>query len=394
MGYNNRVTYFLTGLVGCSLFLCGCQSPEPTLSSEQDTIRPVRYQQVFSKGGIGQARSFAGISQAGIEIKLDFKVDGTVDKILVRKGDEVRTKQMLAMLEATEYQHSLKYMEDALAEAQKLAQDARKHYDQVRQLYDQDVNLQGDLDIARNFAEQARNEVRLASKELEIARTNYTNTRLLSPQACRVKDILVEVNQQVRKGDPAFIIVCGEQIQVQVVMTTSLLPDVHEGHQVKVFFEAIPERQFTGEVVSIASKPIGQSQKFPVMVQLQESDKRLRPNLSAEVEFQLNMPNKRSVILVPTVAVGEDEVGRFVYVVEKVTDDGLGVVRRRDVEIGRLTEEGLEILSGLQSGERVVTAGFSQLKEGLTVRFPEQGNHYHSEYTIYLILAHAGDDAS
>ncbi|MCV6636311.1 efflux RND transporter periplasmic adaptor subunit [Candidatus Albibeggiatoa sp. nov. NOAA] len=397
MGYYKRVTYSLMGLVGCSLLLCSCKPPEPT-SSEQ-TIRPVRYQQVFSKGGIGQSRSFAGISQTGIEIKLGFQVAGTVDKILAKAGDKVRTKQMIALLEATEYQQYLHKMEDALADAQKLAQDARKHYDQVRQLYDQNMNLQGDLDIARNFAEQARNEVRLASKELQTARTNHTHTRLLSPQACQIKSVFVEVNQKVEAGEPAFSIVCGEQIQVQVAMSAALLSNVHQGHQVKVFFEAMPERQFSGKVVSIADEPIGQTQRYAVMVQLKESDRRLRPHLAAEVEFQLNMPNKRPVILVPTVAVGEDEEGRFVYIVEKVTDDGLGVVRRREVEIGRLTEEGLEVLSGLQSGERVVTAGFSQLKEGLTVRFPEQSKHYHSEtgdlsHTIYLILAHAGDEAS
>ncbi|WP_353572596.1 efflux RND transporter periplasmic adaptor subunit [Candidatus Albibeggiatoa sp. nov. BB20] len=384
--------------MSCSFVLCSCKPSEPAIS-EQDTVRPVRYQQVFSKGGIGQARSFAGLSQTGIEIKLGFQVAGIVDKILVKTGDRVRTKQMLAILETTKYQRSLQKMEDSLAESQKLAQDARKHYDQVRQLYDQDMNLQDDLDIARNFAEQARNDVRLASKELETARTNHTHTRLLSPQVCQIKKVLIEVNQRVTVGEPAFTIVCGEQIQVQVAMSINLLPDIQQGHQVKVFFEAIHQRPFTGKVVDIADEPIGQTQRYSIMIQLKESDKRLRPNLAAEVEFQLNMPNKRPVILVPTIAVGEDGIGRFVYVVEKVTDDGLGVVHRREIEIGRLTEEGLEVLSGLQSGERVVTAGFSQLKEGLTVRFPEQGNHYHSEtghlsHTIYLILAHAGDEAS
>jgi len=397
MGHNNRSAYFLIGVMSCSLLLCSCK-PAETIVSAQDTVRPVRYQQVFSKGGIGQARSFAGLSQTGIEIKLGFQVAGIVDKILVKTGDKVRTKQMLAMLETTQYQQSLQKMEDALAESQKLAQEARKHYDQVRQLYDQDMNLQGNLDIARRFTEQARNEVRLASKELETARANNTYTRLLSPKVCKIKNVLIEVNQHVAVDEPAFTIVCGEQIQVQIAMPANLLADI-QGHQVKVFFEAISERQFTGTVVDIADKPIGQTQRYSIMVQLQESDRRLRPNLAAEVEFQLNMPNKRPVILVPTVAVGEDGIGRFVYVVEKVTDDGLGIVHRREVEIGRLTEEGLEILTGLQSGERVVTAGFSQLKEGLTVRFPEPSDHYHSEsghlsHTIYLILAQAGDETS
>jgi membrane fusion protein (multidrug efflux system) len=73
------------------------------------------------------------------------------------------------------------------------------------------------------------------------------------------------------------------------------------------------------------------------------------------------------VFFVPAHAVLEDESGRFVYVVESVSG-GRGEVQRRTVETGDLSQLGLEIRSGLASGDRVVTAGMSKMRPGLPVR--------------------------
>lgn len=386
---------FLVGIIAASILLTACTQQQLEPTTESNNIRLVRYQQVFSSGGLGDTRSFAGLSQAGMEIKLHFKVPGTVDQVLVRAGENIRPKQVLAMLEAGNYQRTLQEIEVSLAKAQKFAQEARQHYDAIRQRYDQDTSLQASLDVARNFSEQARNEVRLASRELEIARANLASTRLLAPESCQVREVFIEVNQKVEANETAFSIVCGEQIQVQLAISGDLLSDINLGQAATISFEAIPERIFSGKVANIANQPIQNTQRFVVMLQIQESDSRLRPNLAAEIELQINTPNNRPVVLVPAIAVGEDEQGRFVYVVERVDSQELGIVKRRAVQIGRLTQEGLEVLSGLSSGERVVTAGFSKLKEGLTVRFPQSAQHYHSEtglsYTIELILAYTGE---
>ena len=67
------------------------------------------------------------------------------------------------------------------------------------------------------------------------------------------------------------------------------------------------------------------------------------------------------------VAVIEDDEGRFVWIVVP-TEPGLGTVSRRAVTVGELTAFGLEIVSGLEDGDAVVTAGVSQLEDGLSVK--------------------------
>ena len=65
-----------------------------------------------------------------------------------------------------------------------------------------------------------------------------------------------------------------------------------------------------------------------------------------------------------------DPKGRFVFIFEPEAN-GLGSARRRAVEVGAVSSEGLEILSGLSEGELVITAGVRRIQDGLQVRLLE-----------------------
>jgi multidrug efflux pump subunit AcrA (membrane-fusion protein) len=91
--------------------------------------------------------------------------------------------------------------------------------------------------------------------------------------------------------------------------------------------------------------------------------------MAAEVIFRFESTREERII-VPSNAVGEDRQGRFVFVVEPA-EEGFGIAHRRPVVIGDLTEQGIEILEGLNDGERVVTAGVTKLNDGQQVRLPE-----------------------
>ena len=95
-----------------------------------------------------------------------------------------------------------------------------------------------------------------------------------------------------------------------------------------------------------------------------------RPGLAAEVRFTFRSDEDSPRIQVPAFSVNEDREGRYVYVVEPGVS-GTATVARRLVTIGEISEDGIEIFSGLEDGDRVVTAGMSQLVDGQMVKFEE-----------------------
>ena len=151
-----------------------------------------------------------------------------------------------------------------------------------------------------------------------------------------------------------------------------MIGQIRHGQDVRVTFDALPGRSFAGTVTEVGVTTSATGTAFPVKARLDEDDPGMRPGMAAELEFRFESPGEGTHFRVPPHAVAEDRAGRFVFVVER-SEAGRGVVRRRGVEVGELTGAGLEVLSGLEEGDRLVTAGISQLEDGDTVRLAAEG---------------------
>ena len=94
--------------------------------------------------------------------------------------------------------------------------------------------------------------------------------------------------------------------------------------------------------------------------------------MAAEVDFFFTLEGSLDAsILVPPHAVGEDDSGKFVFVIEDA-EGGIGTIRRQTVSVGQLLNGGLAILSGLKDGQLIVTAGVTKIRDGQKVRLLEK----------------------
>ena len=93
----------------------------------------------------------------------------------------------------------------------------------------------------------------------------------------------------------------------------------------------------------------------------------MRPGLAAQVSFNFEKAKNQQHFIVPAVAVGEDVLGKYIYLVEKSEEDNVGVIKRQTVITGELTTTGLEIIKGVEEGDHVVTAGVNIVRDGLEV---------------------------
>ncbi len=341
----------------------------------EEVIRPVRYEKVYISGG-ERTRSFSGVAQASQESRLSFKVGGTVKRIGVEVGDRVEVGQLIAELDPKDYELRVEEAEAALSQAQAQLRNAEANYERVRKLYENRNASRNDLDAGRAAAESAEAQVRSIEKRLELAKSQLGYTRLTAPTSGAIATVECEVNENVRAGETVVQLTSSSGIEVQVAVPEVLISQVREGESVTVTFDALPAQIFSARVTEVGVASTGYATTFPVTVRLEEADQAARPGMAAEVSFKFESTQQaggsleRKRILVPSVAVGEDRQGRFVFVVEP-TEPGFGIAERRPVMIGDLTEQGIEILQGLNDGERVVTAGVSKLTDGQKVRIPE-----------------------
>ncbi|MGQ9476202.1 MAG: efflux RND transporter periplasmic adaptor subunit [Actinomycetota bacterium] len=172
----------------------------------------------------------------------------------------------------------------------------------------------------------------------------------------------LKVGSKVSADTPVFRIVDLQAMRVRAEVEEADIPKVQVGQKAKVYLDAYPDLEFTGEVVQVgirAETGSGGTTVFSVIIRLDRTEVPLRLGYNATVDIEVL--SRQGIIYLPVTSVFSEEGRDYVYVVEE------GKARRREVTVGERSEEWLEILSGLEEGERVITEGVGLVKEGQKV---------------------------
>ncbi len=334
--------------------------------SSSEIIRPVRYEKVIMYGG-EQTRTFSGVSKSGLETNLSFKVGGTLRRLNVEVGDQVRAGELIAVLDATDYNLQLDQTKSASTQAEVRMQNARSTYDRISRLYETGSVSVNDYEQAKTAFESARAGLNSARKQVQLAEQRVNYTRLRAPIDGRVANVNAEINENIMAGFSIITLTSGSDIEVTVGMPESFIAMIRDGDTVDVMFSSLPGENFTG-IISEVSYIVGEaSTTYPITIKLENPSQDIRPGMTASVAFLLTSEEDKETILVPSVAVGEENEQNYVYVLKVLAGD-TATVHKRIVTLGNITGAGFEIAEGLEDGEMVVTAGISKLSEGLKVR--------------------------
>ncbi|MEM6796149.1 MAG: efflux RND transporter periplasmic adaptor subunit [Acidobacteriota bacterium] len=373
------------------LALAGCQEKEVY---QPEGPRPVRYAeaQLVSSGG---ERIFSGSVRAADASRLSFRVPGRVVARPVEIGARFERGDLLARLDPADYRLRVEQGEAALERARASAREADSELRRVRALYAGDNATRGELDRALAAAQRTVSGVAEAERGLEMARRQLGYTRLTASYAGVVTDLFVEAGENVQaaqavaavargggSGDPA-----ASGLEVEWSLPEVMLDSLALGDSVAVAFPALGEgARTTATLTELGAAPRAGEATFPAIARLDSAMARVRQGMSAEIRIVLPDEGGDAAalaggsamrVVVPAEAVAADPRGRYVFVIDQgaeASTDGAeapGEVRlavRREVQVGRLSPQGLEIRSGLGGGETVVTAGVTFLDDGQKVR--------------------------
>ena len=354
-------------LVAATLMLGACAESDDAI---EERLRPVRYMSV-SDDSVFRDRSFSGTSKSSRESRLSFKVSGTIIDLPVQIGQRLKGGDLIAEIDPASYVLQAQQAQASLVEAQANDRRAAANYERTKGLYANDNSSLNDLEAARAQAESASAIVASANKALEIARLNVSYTRLIADTDCSIASLDVEINENVASGQQVAVVSCGEEFEVTLNLPESVIGSIDEYTPVSIRFGAIPGEVFSGVISEVAVASAAGSAAFPVVISVNGSHPSLRSGLAADVTFQFDSaPDHAGVVVLPVSAVINDPDGTFVFVAEPAEVEGEAIVRRRAVVLGELSQSGIEILDGLQVGDRVVTAGVSVIRDGQRVLIP------------------------
>ena len=354
---------------------CGGGGPAP---AEESPPRPVKVFEVAVHEG-ARTRTFTGLAKARIHSELGFRVGGTVQRVHVEQGDLIEEGGLIAEVDPTDFEIQVAEIEASLAEATAQTRLADIEFRRVRQLYEKDNASQGDFDSALARQESARAGLDAVERQLERARRQSEYTRLRAPFSGAIAAVRIREGESVQAGTPVVEAVTGDKPLVEVAVSEIAVADIRIGAAAEVRFSAVPGRTFPGRVTMMGVVPSEGVATYPVTIELDESWDQLggasgypplRPGMAAEAEMQVG-GEAGAAHVVPASAVAADREGTFVFVVDS-SGEGADRAVRRSVATGRLVSAGLEVVSGLRAGEKVVTAGLNRIEDGQPVRLLPQ----------------------
>lgn len=301
------------------------------------------------------------------ESRLSFKVSGTVKQLPVSVGDILKPGQLIAALDNQAFAVEVQRAKASLAQVDAERRNAESEYQRIRQLYANSNSSRNELDSALSRADSAKANYLATKESLNLAEYDLAYTQLTANGHCSIAEVNIEINENVDAGAQVARVNCGDRWEVNIDVPESLIAAFQSGMEGAITFDAIPNQRFSGSVSAVGISG-DSSTTFPVTLTIIERHSAFRSGLAAEVSFVFASTEDTSgVFLVPPAAVGQDEQGPFVYVLESNAQNGNTVTRRRSVTVGGLRESGLEISQGLNDGDRIVTAGITAARDGLKV---------------------------
>lgn len=309
------------------------------------------------------------------------QVSGIIQKRLFTEGEEVKAGELLYQIDPASYQAAYDSAKAALAQAEASLQAARPKAQRYANLLKMDAVSRQDADEAQASLRQGEAAVQAAKAALQTARINLDYTSIRAPisgyigTSSYTPGALVTANQEnalttIRQLDPIYVDVSlssAQLLSLRKRMNSGKLKSVGESVPVHLLLEDGSRYDQEGSLTFIGTSVGTGTGDVLLRAVVPNTNGLLLPGMYVRAE--LPMAINEQAILIPQSAVTRNTRGEAA--IKLVDADGR--LSQRVIRLGDALADQWVVLSGLSSGDQLVTAGGSRLQPGTQVRTQVSG---------------------
>jgi RND family efflux transporter MFP subunit len=341
-------------------WLAACSRTQEAPAPE---IRPVRAIKI-DKRESGGTVTLTGSVQAQTEINLSFRIDGRMLERAVNVGDTLRPGQLVARLDSQNEESSLQAARAQLAAARAQLTEARNNFARFRDLVAENAVSRASFEQAESIMKSAESQVESAQTQVTLGENRLSYTRLVSDVAGVVTAQGAEPGEVVGAGR-MIVQVAREGTRDAVFDVPARIKDAAPANpQITVTLTSDPKVTATGTVREIAPRADPLTGTFRVRVRLANPPAAMR--LGATVTGRMALASAPTIEIPPSAVIRSDRQAAV-----WVFDPKTGTVASRNIEIRSSDPVRVDVASGLDPGDIVITAGIQALRPGQKVRLLE-----------------------
>ena len=345
-------------MIAAVLGLAGCSQEKAEVV--QEVVRPVKVVE------IGQAQTtrqldYSGSVRARTEMNLGFRIAGKVTERLVDIGQHVNEGDVLARVDPSDYELSVKSAQASLDAAERQVETVDLARKRAEQLYAKNFAPKSQLDQAQLTYDQAVATRDAARSTLAQAQNQVQYADLKASKNGIVTAISADVGQVVAAGTPVMTVAVDGEKEVSIAVPEMDIAGFRPGKDVKASFWSDEGLTLDGKVREVAGSADPQSRTFAVRVSL-PNDPRVLLGMTANV--QATVGSKTQLVSIPLTAMTEKDGKQIVWTVDRASD----TVHPRPIKVANFTADGVAVADGLKQGDVVVAAGTQFMTENLKVK--------------------------
>ena len=364
------------------LVLGGCGAGWYFWPDNRITVRVVTASAEGSGGASGSGLDASGYVVARRMATLSTKILGKVTEVNFEEGQKVKTGDIVARLDDSNYAAALHQAEAQAVQAKATLDYTEPLYRRYRAANENGGISSYALETQRLAYENARTAYDVAVANVRFAQAAENDTVVRAPFDGIVTVKVAQVGEVVAPSGAGagntrtgiVTIVDMGSLEVDVDVSENYIERVQVGAPVTIHLDAYPDLDIPGSVIAIIPTADQSKGTVQVRVAIKAKDNRILPQMAARVAF-LNMPEKGAApavsrVTVPVAAVlgsgqGNNKTGSVFVIGEE------GKVEKREVALGLKTASNVTILSGISAGERLAGDNLDKLHDGDKVKVAE-----------------------
>lgn len=279
---------------------------------------------------------------------------GTLQRVYVQKGQEVRKGQLLATIDDGG-------MGSQLAQLKTQAELAKTTFERQKRLWDQKIGSEIQYLQAKSNYEAQQNAVKQFQSQLG-------KSSIRAPFAGIIDNVIKDQGTVVSPGpgSEVFRIVNLSNMYIDVEVPETYLGSVTKGKKAQVYFpvlgdSAITKIRQTGNFINPSNR------SFSVEIPVPNKNGNIKPNLTAKV--RINDYTSEKAILIPQSIVSENAEGeQYAYIAMEPNADNEAIAKKIIITTGKTQGALIEVLSGIEDGNQVIKEGARSVKDGQKVK--------------------------
>lgn len=337
----------------------GCGNDKPAAEA------PLVRSEVVRLDGAASLASYAGEVRGRFESQLAFQVGGKISRRNVDLGSVVAAGDVLLEIDPKDISQTVAVSSAQVYSAQSQLKLAEANLNRYRQLYEQAAVSRAQYDQYQNAYDAAVAAARQASAQYAQSDNQLGYSTLRADAAGVIAAVNVEAGQIVSAGQPVVTLVRDGEREIEIDVPENRLDALRKSADIKVSFWALPGTVLDGQVREVAPMADKVARTYKVRISLTAPPPEIRLGMTATVTVAGAAGGK--VAYIPLSAIYQPGATPGVWVVKD------GAVSLRPVRLGAFGDGKVELASGLEDGDTIVTAGVHKLQEGQKVRLAGDG---------------------